>query len=79
MAQKFIISRTKTAAIVNCLGEHYFDSIVKEIQELLFMTMLDASNGNGFAKMYPVTVRIFNINSHSLGSLPYVIKSEIDF
>ena len=28
--------------------------------------MLDASNGNGFAKMYPVTVRIFDINYSDL-------------
>ena len=61
-AQKFSCSRTKTAVIVNCLGDHYFDSLVKEMQELPFSIMLDASNDNGLAKMYPITVRIFDIN-----------------
>ena len=61
-AQKFSCSRTITAAIVNCLGDHYFDSIVKEMQELPFSIMLDACNDNGLAKMYPSTVRIFYMN-----------------
>ena len=49
-AQKFNSSRPKTAAIVNCLGDHYFDSIVKEMQELPFSIMLDTTNDNGLAK-----------------------------
>ena len=61
-AQKFSCSRTKTAAIVNCLGDHYCDSIVKKMQELPFSIMLDPSNDNGLAKMYPITGRIFDIN-----------------
>ena len=61
-AQKFSCSRTITAAIVNCLGDHYFDSVVNEMQELPFSIMLDASNDNGLANMYPSTMRIFYMN-----------------
>ena len=32
------------------------------MQELPFSIMLDASNNNGLAKMYPITVKIFNIS-----------------
>ena len=38
--QKFSCSRTKTSVIVNCLGDHHFDSIVKEMQELPFSMIL---------------------------------------
>ena len=35
---------------------------MKEIQELSFSIMLDASNDNVLAKMYLLTVRMFDIN-----------------
>ena len=34
----------------------------KKTQELPFSIILDASNDNGPAKIYPITVRIFNID-----------------
>ena len=61
-AQYFSCSRTKTAAIVNCLGDYFFEGIKSNMQQLPFSIMLDASNDTGLEKMYPITVRIFDIN-----------------
>ena len=60
--QKFSCCLTKTAGIINYLGEHYFNSIVNEKHELPFSIMHDDGNDNGLVKMYPITVRIFDIN-----------------
>ena len=36
------------------------------MQELPFSIMLDATNDNDLAKIYPITVRIFNTNYSSV-------------
>jgi hypothetical protein len=50
------------AAIVNCLGGHFCEDLVTEMQNLPYSLMLDASNDNGLEKMFPVTVRIYDVN-----------------
>ena len=45
--QKFSCCLTKTAGIINYLGEHYFNSIVNEKHELPFSIMHDDGNDNG--------------------------------
>ena len=62
VAQSFSCSRTKTAAIVNCLGDHFFEELKFDMQEMPYSLMLDGSNDNGIQKMFPITVRIFDVN-----------------
>ena len=62
VAQSFSCSRTKTAAIVNCLGDHFFEELKSDMQEMPYSLMLDGSNDNGIQKMFPITVRIFDVN-----------------
>ena len=50
------------AAIVNCLGGHFCEDLVTEMQNLPYSLMLDASNDNGLEKMFPVTVHIYDVN-----------------
>ena len=60
VAQSFSCSRTKTAAIVNCLGDHFFEKLKLDMQNMPYSLMLDVSNDNGIQKMFPITVRIFD-------------------
>ncbi|KAJ8030946.1 hypothetical protein HOLleu_27502 [Holothuria leucospilota] len=62
VAESFSCSRTKTAAIVNCLGDHFFEKLKTDMQNQPYSLMLDASNDTGLQKMFPVTVRIYDIN-----------------
>ena len=61
-AGQFSCSRTKVATIVNCLGDHFFKELVTDMQNLPYSLMLDSSNDNGLEKMFPVTVRIYDVN-----------------
>ena len=62
IAQSFTCSRTNTRTILNCIGENYFDKLMSDMREVPFSIMLDASNDEGLEKMFPITVRIFDIN-----------------
>ena len=48
-ADNFTCGRTKTAAIVNCLGNHFFEHLKSDMQELPYSLMLDGSNDNGIS------------------------------
>ena len=75
IAKQFTCGRTKTAATVNCIGDYFFENLkdnmqnlpfslenLKDnIQNLPFSLMLNGSNDNGIQKMFPVTVRIYDI------------------
>ena len=61
-AENFSCGRTKTAAIVNCLGDHFFEKLNSDIQEMPCSLMLDGSNETGLSKMFPITVRVFDVN-----------------
>ena len=61
-AENFSCHRTKTAAIVNCLGSHYQKELISDLRSTLFSIMLDGSNDTGLANMFPITVRVFDIN-----------------
>ena len=54
--------RTKTPAIVNCIGDLVFEELKSALQTQPFSVMLDASNHKGIEKMFPITVSIFNEN-----------------
>ena len=62
VAESFSCSRTKTAAIVNCLGDHFFENLKTDMQNLPYSLMLDSSNDNGVEKMFSVMVRIYDVN-----------------
>ena len=60
--QKTSCGRTKTAAIVNCLGDHFFEKLKSDMQEMPYSLMLDGSSGTGLSKTFPMTVRVFDVN-----------------
>ena len=61
-AEMFLCGRTKTAAIVNCLGDHFFEKLKSDMQEMPYSLMLDGSNDTGLSKMFLITVRVFDAN-----------------
>ena len=60
-AENFACGRTKTAAIVNCVGKHLKQELVQHMQENPFSVMLDASNDTRLYKMFPVTVHMYDV------------------
>ena len=61
-AEHFLCGRTKTSAIVNCVGDQFQLDVMADLKNLSFILMLDGSNDTWALKMFPVTVRIFDIN-----------------
>ena len=61
-AENFSFRRTKTASIVTCVGDQFHFGLIVDLENLPFNLMLDGSNDTGVLKMFPVTVRIFDIN-----------------
>ena len=61
-ARNFSCGRTKTAAIINCIGKHMKEELITDMRKSPFSIMLDASNDTGLYKMFPITVRIFDAN-----------------
>ena len=55
-AENFACGRTKTAAIFNSLGDHFFKKLKSYMQEMPYSLMLDGSNDTGLSKMFPITV-----------------------
>ena len=56
--QYFSCGRTKTAAIVNCIGD-FFSELLEDMKSYIFSLMLDGRNDNGLEKIYH---KIFDIN-----------------
>ena len=54
--------RTKTSAIINCLGNEFKAELVEDMKKFPFSFMIDGSNDTAIAKMYPITVRIYDVN-----------------
>ena len=50
IAKQFTCGRTKTAAIVNCIGDYFFENLKDNMQNLRFSPMLDGSNDTGIQK-----------------------------
>ena len=61
IAKQFTCDRTKTAAIVNYIGDYFFENLKHNMQNLPFSLMLDGGNDTGIQKMFPVTVCIYDI------------------
>ena len=61
-AETFSCGRTKTDAIVNCLGDHFFEKLKSDMQGMPYTLMVDGSNDTSLSKMFPITVRVFVVN-----------------
>ena len=61
-AENFSCGRTKTSAMINCIGNFLQEKLVTDMRSWPFSIMIDGSNDNGLAKMLPITVRIFDVN-----------------
>ena len=58
---KFSARRTKTSCIINCIGDPMFKELKGCMQKQPYSLLLDASN-KGIEKMFPITVRIYDLN-----------------
>ena len=61
-AENFSCGRTKTAAIINCTGDDIKQELVKGMSQSPFSIMVDGSNDAGLEKMFPICVRIVDVN-----------------
>ena len=61
-AKNFSCGRTKTNAIINCIGDNIKQELVKDMSQSPFSIMVDGSNDAGLEKMFPICVRIFDVN-----------------
>ena len=57
----YMYRRTRTAAIVNCIGDDVFENVKSSMQQGPFSLLLDASNDTGIQKMFPITVRLYDV------------------
>ena len=46
---------------MNCIGAELKDQLVNDMQNSPFSIMIDGSNDTGIAKMYPITVKIYDV------------------
>ena len=61
-AENFSCRRTKTTATVNCVGSHYQTQLILQLYLSPFSIMLDGSNDTGIDKIFPLTVKLFDVN-----------------
>ena len=57
----YMCRRTKTAAIVNCIGDDVFENVKSSMQQGPFSLLLDVNNDTGIQKMIPITVRLYDV------------------
>ena len=60
--KNFSCGRTKTAAIINCIGDDIKQELVKDMSQSPFSIMADGSNDAGLEKMFPICIRMFDVN-----------------
>ena len=58
---KILLVDVLTSAIINCLGNEFKAELVEDMK-FPFSFMIDGSNDTGIAKMYPITVCIYDVN-----------------
>ena len=63
--KKFCCGRT-TAAKINCLGEDLKKDLIKDMNSSSFSLFFDVSNDAGLEKMFPISVRIFNVTFNQI-------------
>ena len=62
VAKKIFYGRTKTAAIINCIGDDIRNELLRDMKRTPFSIMVDGSNDAGLEKMFPISVHIFDVN-----------------
>ena len=60
--KNFSCRRTKTAGIINCIGDDIKQELVKDMSKSPFSIMVDGSNDAGLEKMFPICVHILDVN-----------------
>ena len=65
-SENFSCDRTKTTAIFNCLGDHFLQKLESDMQEMLNSLMLDGSNDTSLSKIFPNTVRVFDVSFNTV-------------
>ena len=60
--ENFSCRRTKTATIVNCLGDYYQIELIGDLKSSPFSIILNGSNDTGIEKIFSVTVRVSDVN-----------------
>ena len=60
--KNFSCGRTETAAIINCIGDDTKQELEKDMSQSPFSIMVDGSNYAGLEKMFPICIRIFDVN-----------------
>ena len=61
-AKNFPCGKTKMAVIINCIGDDIKQELAKDMSQSPFSIMVDGSNDAGLEKMFPICVRIFDVN-----------------
>ena len=46
----------------SCLRDHFFEKLKSDMQEMPSSFMSDGSNDTALTKMFPNTVRVFDVN-----------------
>ena len=72
---KYSARRTKTACIINCIGDSMFKKLKGCMQKQPYSLLLDASNDKGIEKMFPITVRIYGINFNRIMTIFFDINT----
>ena len=65
-AKKFFCGRTKTAAIINCIGDDIKNELLRDMKSIPFSIMVNGSNDAELEKMFPISARIFDVNYNQI-------------
>ena len=61
-AGTFPVLEPKKGAVIYAIGDHVFENLKTNMQSQPYSLMLDATNDVGIEKMYPIVVRIYDVN-----------------
>lgn len=76
IAKKYGCAATKTAAIVNyALAPEMLRPVVEYMRKEPFSLAIDGSSDTGTESMYPLVVRIFDINTSTVGTKLWHVSS----
>ena len=65
-AGKFTCGKTTTVAFANFIGDYFVEELKQGMQENPSRIMLDGNNETGLQKMYPITVRIYEVRFNQI-------------
>ena len=68
------MSKKKTAAIRNCLGEDIQKDLLKDMSSSPFSLMVDGNNDAGLEKMFPINICIFDVTFNRIVPMFFVMN-----